>query len=319
MRAAVISELGGAPAVTDRLEPDDPGKALVELVAAALNPVDLAIAAGRFPAGSPPVPYVPGVEAVGTVVRSSRFAAGTRVYALGGGLGVATDGTFAERFLAADTALHEVPEGIDDVRAVAFGVPGLAAWLPLTWMTTVREGESVLVLGATGAVGSVAIQAAKLLGAGTVVGVGRNPERLARAKSYGADEALTTGPELAARLRAAFGERPPTLVLDGMWGEPIVAGLTVAAPGARILHIGQSAGPEATIPSGLVRGKQLLIHGFTDFAVPADAFARGYRELLAHVAAGRISLEIETVPLERIAEAWARQSRGEGMKLVVTR
>jgi NADPH2:quinone reductase len=318
MRAAVVTELGTPPVLTDRPEPDDPGKAVVELRAAALNPVDLAMAAGRFPIGSPPLPYVPGVEAVGTVVRSSRFPAGERVFAFGKGLGLATDGTFAERFLAPEDALYEVPGEIDDARAVAFGVPGLAAWLPLTWVTTVQAGEGVLVLGATGSLGSVAIQAAKLLGAGRVVGVGRNPERLARARAYGADETVEIGPDLAARIGAAFGDTPPAVVVDGLWGEPVAAALAACAPGARIVQLGQSAGPEATIPSGLVRGKQLRILGFTDFAVPADVLTKGYRELLGHVAAGRISLDVETLPLARLDEAWERQAQGEGVKLVLT-
>ena len=98
----------------------------------------------------------------------------------------------------------------------------------------------------------------------------------------------------------------------------MVAALAASAPGARIVHLGQSAGPEATIPSGLVRGKQLQILGFTDFAVPAEALAIGYQELLGHVAAGRISLEVETLPLDNVGEAWERQAHGEGVKLVLT-
>jgi NADPH2:quinone reductase len=318
MRAAVISELGSPPAVVERPEPDGSDKALVALRAAALNPVDIAVGAGRFPMGHPPLPYVPGVEGVGEVVRSARFAAGTRVYACGGGLGVGTDGTFADRFLAAETSLYEVPDGIDDARAVAFGTPGLAAWLPLTWLAPVREGDIVLVLGATGSVGTVAIQAAKLLGAAFVVAVGRNPERLERAKALGADAAVALGPDLGERLAEALGDRAPTLVLDGLWGEPLVTALGVAARGARIVHLGQSAGPEATVLSGPVRSKMLQILGYTNFGVPADVFRKGYESLLAEVAEGRISLDIETVPLDRVADAWQRQSAGEGVKLVLT-
>ena len=319
MRAASIAELGAAPSLTDHPEPEGDGLAVVELRAAALNPVDIAVGSGRFPAGHPTLPYVPGVEGVGIVVRSSRLSPGTRVYACGGGLGIATSGTFAERFAAPESALYEVPDAIDDVRAVAFGTPGLAAWLPLTWLAPVREGESVLVLGATGAVGSVAIQAAKLLGAGLVVAAGRSAERLERARSYGADASVELGPALADGLAEAFGDRPPTLVVDGLWGEPIVAGLAAAARGARIVHLGQSAGPEATIPSGLVRGKGLQILGYSNFSVPGEVFGRGLSELLGHVAAGRIALDVETLPLERVADAWQRQAAGGAPKLVLTR
>jgi NADPH:quinone reductase len=317
MRAAVISEIGSPPAIADRPEPDDPEKAIVEVRAAAVNPVDLTVGAGRFPLGHPPLPYVPGVEGVGTVVRSARFPEGTRVYACGGGLGIGVDGTFAERFAAPEAALYEVPGEIDDARAVAFGTPGVAAWLPLTWLAPVQEGESVLVLGATGAVGSVAIQTAKLRGAGFVIAAGRSADRLERANELGADVAVPLGPDFANELAAACGDRPPTLILDGLWSEPLVAALGVAAPGARIVHLGQSAGPDATVPSGPVRSKRLQILGYSNFAVPPDVFRAGYESLLAEVSAGRIVLEIETVPFDRVADAWQRQAAG-GTKFVLT-
>src|SRR5215469_7553142 len=135
MRAAVLTSYGAAPRTDELPEPiAGGGKAVVELLAAALNPADLAIASGTFPAGSPPLPYVPGIEGVGRVVESSRFAPGTRVWASGRGLGVAADGTFAERFAAADEALFAVPEEADDSVAAALGQVGLAAWMPLTWL-----------------------------------------------------------------------------------------------------------------------------------------------------------------------------------------
>ncbi|MBM3678632.1 MAG: zinc-binding alcohol dehydrogenase family protein, partial [Actinobacteria bacterium] len=144
MRAAVITEYGRPPAIAEREQPQGgDGKAIVELRAAALNPVDLAVASGTFPAGSPPVPYVPGAEGVGTVVESGRFAAGTRVWASGRGLGVLADDTFAERFAAADEVLVEVPEAASDELAAALGVAGLAGWLPVTWAAPVRAGETV--------------------------------------------------------------------------------------------------------------------------------------------------------------------------------
>lgn len=319
MRAAIIAEYQQAPRVGERTAPSSAEReALVELRAAALNPADLAIASGSFPAGSPPLPYVPGIEGVGTVVESARFAAGTRVWASGRGLGVGRDGTFAEQFLASDDVLVEVPAGADDVLAAAIGVVGLAAWLPLSWLAPVRPGETVLVLGATGNVGRVAAQAAKILGAGTVVAVGRDAERLERARELGADITVELGgDDFRERLAAAVGETAPTLVLDALWGAPLEAAATVAAPGARIVHVGQSAGPTATIVSGLVRGKQLQILGYSNFAVPLEVVAQGYSDLVGHAVAGRITIAAESVPLEQVADAWTRQAQGSDRKLVV--
>jgi len=319
MRAAVISEHRAPPSLVER---DDPpaaeGKAIIELRAAALNVADLAIASGSFPAGSPPLPYVPGIEGVGTVVRSERFSPGTRVWASGRGLGVATDGSFSERFAASDEVLVEVPAGIDDTIAAALGVVGLAAWLPLTWLARVRSDESVLVLGATGAVGSIAVQVAKILGAGRVVAAGRDATRLERARELGADAVVELeGDELAARLIAAFAGAPPTVVFDPLCGPPLQAATAAAGAGARIVQLGQSAGPAATVLSGQVRGKQLQILGYSNFAVPLDAVADGYRDLLAHAAAGRIKVDAETIPLAGVADAWGRQAQAAGTKLVL--
>jgi NADPH2:quinone reductase len=319
MRAAVISEHQAPPSLVER---DDPpaaeGKAMLELRAAALNVADLAIASGSFPAGSPPLPYVPGIEGVGTVVHSGRFSPGTRVWASGRGLGVATDGSLSERFAAPDEVLVEVPGGVEDMIAAALGVVGLAAWLPFSWLARVRPGESVLVLGATGAVGSIAVQAAKILGAGRVVAAGRDATRLERARELGADAVVALeGDELAARLIAAFAGAPPSVVFDPLFGPPLEAAIAAAGAGARIVHLGQSAGPMATLLSGLVRGKQLQILGYSNFAVPLDVVADGYRDLLDHAAAGRIRIDVEAIPLAGVAEAWARQARAAGTKLVL--
>jgi NADPH2:quinone reductase len=319
VRAALVSAYQAPAALGEHAEPQAAdGSAVVELRAAGLNPADLAIASGSFPAGSPSLPYVPGIEGVGTVVASARFAAGTRVWATGRGLGVAADGTFAERFAAADAALVEVPAGVDDVQAAALGVVGLAAWMPLAWLSPVRAGETVLVLGATGVVGSIAVQVAKLLGAGRVVAAGRDAGRLERARELGADAVVELGGEdVGERLAASVDGVPPTLVFDALWAAPLEAALSVAGAGGRILHVGQSAGPTAAIASGLVRGKQLQILGYSNFTVPAAELAKGYRDVLQHVVSGSIRLDIEAFPLDRVAEAWARQAQGPGTKLVL--
>lgn len=319
IRAAVISAHATPPGLAEKPAPEVPdGHALLELRAAALNPADIAIASGSFPAGSPPLPYVPGIEAVGTVVTSGRFAPGTRVWTSGRGLGVAYDGAFAERFTAVDASLVEVREGADDLVAAAFGVAGLAGWLPLTWAAQVRPGETVVVLGATGNVGAVAVQAAQLLGAGRVVGVGRDEVRLAELGALGADAVVSLGgDDVRERLAAATEGSPPTLVFDALWGAPLEMALAVAAPGARVVHVGQSAGPTATIASGLVRAKQLQIIGYTNFAVPDDVIAEGYAALVGHAVAGRIRLDIEAVALADVAEAWTRQQAGPATKLVL--
>ena len=270
-----------------------------------------------FPPGALRFRTSPGIEGVGRVVESSRFASGTRVWASGRGLGVAFDGSFSERFAAADEVLVEVPEQASDIVAAALGQVGLAAWMSLSWLAPVRPDETVLVLGATGNVGTVGVQAAKLLGAGRVVAAGRDEARLASLGELGVDAIVAIGDDFRERLAEAVGGTPPTLVLDTLCGPPLEAALALVAPGARIVHLGQSAAPTITLPSGLVRGKQLQLLGYSNFAVPLDALAQGYGEVVGHAAAGRIRLETEAVPLEGVAEAWARQAQGADVKLVL--
>jgi NADPH:quinone reductase-like Zn-dependent oxidoreductase len=293
VRAALVAELGRPPQVGEAPEPA--GDAL-EVLAAPLNPLDRAVAAGRFYGGHPPLPYVPGCECVG------RDSDGRVVWTFGGGLGLARDGALAERAVPGAVVV-EVPDGADPALAAALGIAGLAGWLPLAWRAPVREDDRVLVLGATGTVGSVAVQAAKLLGAAHVVAAGRDPGGLERALELGADEAIGLDDD--------FGE--PTYVFDPLCGEPLERAVAAAAPRARIVQLGQSAGPAATLTSAALRGKELELYGFSDFAVPAEVFWEHYRRLVGHAVAGEITLEVERVGLDDVASAWDRPG-----KLVVT-
>jgi NADPH2:quinone reductase len=299
VRAAQIAELGAIPTV---VETEDRGP--VEVLAVSLNPLDLAVAAGRFYGGHPDPPYVPGAEAVGRVD-------GRRLYMFGEGYGVKRDGFLAERTDFPEATGVPVPDGVEDGIAAATGVAGIAAWVPVAWRAEVRPGDRVLVLGATGTVGSIALQAARLLGAERVVAAGRDAEKLERARALGADATVQLeGPDLAERMRAACGGDGPTVVLDPLWGEPARAATDAAAPGARIVNLGQSAGPEATLTSAAVRGKQLVILGHANVAMTADERARAYGEVVEHVAAGRIRIEVEAFSLDDVAAAWSAQAAG---------
>ena len=299
MRAAQIAELSRPPEAVD-VEGGGP----IEIVAVALNPLDLAVAGGRFYGGHPPLPYVPGCEAIGR-------RDGERLYLFGEGWGTRRDGFLVERVDFPPSLAVPVPDGLDDAVAPACGIAGIAGWVPVAWRAPVRPGDRVLVLGATGTVGSVALQAARLLGAERVVAAGRNRARLRRALELGADAAVPLeGDDLPERLREACGEEGPTLVIDPLWGEPVNAAAEAAAPGARIVHVGQSAGPQATFASAAVRGKRLSILGHSNFALSPDERGQAYLEVAEHVAAGRIRIDVERFSLDRIAAAWVAQERG---------
>jgi NADPH:quinone reductase-like Zn-dependent oxidoreductase len=314
VRAALIEELGRPPEPRERDEPGaGGGEVLVEIDCVPLNPIDINVGAGRFYRGHPPVPFVPGSEAVGRVRRSGQL-----VWVNGGGLGVERDGCLAELVAAPESALVPVPDDADPAVAGACGVAGMAGWLPITWRAPVREGDRVLVLGATGTVGLVALQAAKLRGAARVVAAGRNLEGLERARRAGADEVVQLdGESLADRIQEAFGGDGPTYVLDPIWGEPVVAAMDAAALGARIVQLGQSAGATATIPSSFVRGKVLEIVGFSNFAVPGEVVEREYRTLVEHAMRGDVDVDVERVPFDQVADAWRRQADGSAARKLV--
>ena len=311
MRAALISELGRPPEVVDR--PNPSSEATFEISAVSLNPVDINVGAGRHFGGHPELPYVPGCEGVG------RGHDGTRVYLFGGGLGLSRDGLLAERAAAPADLGIPLPDAVSDEIAASCGIAGMAGWMPVAWRAPVRSNDCVLVLGATSTVGLVATQVAKLLGTKRVVGVGRNPERLERAAELGADATVNLEEDdLAGSFKEAAGGHGPTYIVDTLWGAPVVAAIQAAAPGWRLVQVGQSAGAEASLASAAIRGKMGELYGYNDFAVAKDEFREQYLRLVAHAAAGEIVFDNKTYPFERVAEAWQRQANGARAKIVVT-
>jgi NADPH:quinone reductase-like Zn-dependent oxidoreductase len=308
VRAAVLHE-HGVPRPDDFAAPQaGDGQAVVEVLVAGLNPVDVAICAGRFYAGAPPLPSVAGREGVGMLD-------GRRVYF---DAPILPYGAMAERALIDPQSTYDVPDGVPDAVAVALGISGLAAWLALTWRAELKAGEHVLVLGASGVLGQIAVQAAKSLGAARVVAAARSQQGLDHALALGADAAvaLDRSDDLPARLAQAADGRID-VVVDPLFGEPFVAAVNAASFGARIVQLGAAAGAEATVPSAPIRGKMLVIMGHTNFAVPQDVKREAYASLSALAAAGELKVETEPIALEHVAEAWQRLAAGSYRKIVL--
>jgi NADPH2:quinone reductase len=308
MRAAVLHEYGVPRA--DRFDDPKagPGQVVVDVLAAGVNPVDVAISAGRYFAGKPPLPSVAGREGVGTV-------AGERVYF---DAPIVPFGSMAERALVDAGSLYPLPDEVSDGVAVALGISGLAAWLALTWRAQLKPGEHVLVLAASGVLGQIAVQAAKLLGAGRVIAAARSPEGLERCLALGADATVNLSePDLATAFSDA-AEGHIDVVLDPLWGDPLVAALRAASFGARIVQIGQGAAAEATIPSAAIRGKMLVLMGHVNFGAPPEVKREAYARLLAAAARGEIVVDVDPFVLEDVAEAWRRLATGSHRKIVLT-
>lgn len=308
MRAAVLHE-HGVPRPDDFAEPQaGDGQAVVEVLVAGVNPVDVAICAGRFYAGPPPLPSVAGREGVGLLD-------GRRVYF---DAPILPYGSMAERTLIDPRATCDVPDGVEDGVAVALGISGLAAWLALTWRAELKPGEHVLVLGASGVLGQIAVQAARSLGAGRVVAAARSREGLQRCLERGADAAVELGG--AEDLPAGFAEAAHgriDVVVDPLFGEPFAAALNAASFGARIVQLGAGAGSESTVSSAPIRGKMLVVMGHTNFAAPPEVKRAAYASLSALAASGELEIETERIELERVQQAWERLQAGSHRKIVL--
>ncbi|HEX9097020.1 MAG TPA: zinc-binding dehydrogenase [Candidatus Dormibacteraeota bacterium] len=313
MRAAVIERYSDPPVLRDVPEPKADGANLVEVIAAPLNPVDLSIASGKFYAGSPPIPYVAGGEGIGRLLQNGR--AGPRVYFRA----ALPNGSLAERAVVNGAQTVAIPDNVPDGVAAALGTPGIAAYLALTRRAELRKGETVLVLGASGVLGAIAMQVARLLGAGRVIAGARNEQGLARSRELGAhatvDLKQTDG--LTDRIKEASGGQLQ-VVIDPVWGMPGVAALEAMSPHGRFVQLGAAAGPEATVKSGIVRGRYLSILGYSNFLVPWEEQAAAYRTLVEYAAAGKLKVEFEIMPLEAAPEAWKQQASSPHHKLVLS-
>ena len=314
MKAAVIDRVGAAPHATACTDPPPAtgNHVLVKVEAAALNAVDLHIAAGHHRAGAPQLPYVPGIETVGTIVAGPDQGLRVRA-AVPAGLVPGVNGGMAELLLTDRATCIPVPGGLDSAAAAAIGVVGTSADLSLR-RAGIQAGESVLVLGATGPLGTAFLQLARLAGAKRVIAAGRNPERLAQVPA--ADGVAVLGDEPLSERLASLGG-PVDLVVDPVWGPWAEPALACLKPGGRYLNVGAAAGDGTAFHVEWLRAAQLTLIGFSATrAEPADIIA-SYQHVAALATAGSLALPTATYPLEEATQARQAQASSPGKKIVV--
>ncbi len=309
MKAAQVTSYESPPEFAEIEGPaGGEGIDLVEIEVAGLNPIDLAIASGKFDAGAPPLPYVPGREGIGTAPDGRRIWFDGPAFPFGSMAEVAP--------VPSGTGIA-VPDGIGSADALAFGIAGMAAWLSLDWRGGLKAGETVLVLGASGSVGQIAVQAAKLMGAGRVVGAARSASGRELVSALGADEVVDTGDEdLTSRIQEAGGGGVD-LIIDNLWGEPAAKALLALNVNGRLVQVGNSAGKESAIKAGPMRGVAASILAHRNFHAPLETQQAAFERMCRHFMDGELKIEVETVALEDIADAWRRQAASPGHKLVL--
>ncbi|TCC31029.1 quinone oxidoreductase family protein [Kribbella speibonae] len=310
MRAAVLHTHGEPPSHAEHPDPVvGDGVSVVRVTAAPIVPLDLLCASGTSYFGPPALPYVPGVQGVGVVEESATVAPGTRVFfATSAGM-AAGDGSFAERAAVPDADLIVLEAPVRDAAVAAIGLSGVAGWMMLTWRARMQVGERVLVLGGGGAVGQVAIGAARVLGASQVVAVVRSDASRERALSAGADEVVALSTDVD-ELTGRLGAPTYDVVVDSVFGVAATAASRVLAPGGRLVNLGGSSNDEAVFSSAVLRSKSASILGYTNNALTADQRRDALTAVLQHAATGEITVAYETVTLAEVASAWNRQTTG---------
>ncbi|MGN6792292.1 MAG: quinone oxidoreductase family protein [Streptosporangiaceae bacterium] len=310
MRAAVLHGHGQPPEYGRHPLPRRAaGQALIRVTAAPVNPLDLLCASGVSYFGAPALPYVPGTQGVGVIEQADTFPPGERVW-FSGSAGMAPgDGTMAEYCVADERAILALPDSVSDDLVAALGLSAIAALMALTWRGGLQPGEHVLVLGASGTVGQVGIQVARLHGAGRVIAACRDAHGRQRATELGAHAVVDlTGDDpaqLASRLAEATAGRLD-LVLDPVWGVPAEAATSVLSPGGRLVNLGSAAGQQANLSSATLRSSVLSVLGYTNNGLSAEQKAAALAEILGHAAQGRIDTDREMLPLAEIGSGWER-------------
>ena len=317
MHAAVVRSFDHPPRYEsyDTPEPVGPDEALVDVLAVGLHPRVRTGAAGRHYSSSGTLPMIPGVDGVG------RLPDGRRVYF------VASDdvrGSLAEQTVVDVRRTIPLPERVDSNKIAAAMNPAMSAWVALRRRVPLEPGQSVLVLGATGNAGGMAVQVAKRLGAGLVVAAGRNQQRLQALSELGADAVVPLDDDVGGtteRLAAAAAE--VDIVIDYLWGEPaaiaIMALLRARADRSRAMdwiQIGAMAGPTMELPSVALRSANLRIQGNGQGAVSTQSYLAELPSLIDEIDAGTLEVEALPAPLADVEAIWSVPD-APGVRIVV--
>ena len=320
MHAAVLHTIGTAPKYEDFPEPvigDKDGDVIVHVHAASLKPVDKQMASGSHYASGGTLPRVCGSDGVGHLENGQRvFFGGPR----------SPHGAMAQRAVVPRAFTFPVPENVNDETAAALPNPGISAWLSLAYRAKLAPGENVLILGATGVTGKLAVKIAKLLGAARVVAAGRNQQALQSLLDLGAGATISlTLP--AAELSEAFareaGKSGFQVVIDYVWGQPAEAFLTAMTrkefaliqSETRFVQIGESASPTITLPAAVLRSTAITIMG-TAGIPPREILVEAFQQVMAHAAKGELKIDTEKVPLADVENAWQREQAGRRLVII---
>lgn len=311
MKAAVVNVLGQAPQYQDFTDPvAGEGEAILEMRAAGLHPIVKARASGQHYSDKGQVPTIPGIDGVGMLED------GSLAYCLAAR---PPYGTMAERTVVVRSKCIPLPSGLDPAQAAAIANPGMSAWLSLKLRAALAPGETVLVMGATGVAGKLAVQAARYLGARKVIAAGRNLQTI---EGLGADVQIGLAePEeaISAAFAAQIADGGIDVIIDYLWGRPTELLLGALAKGfrpeatrrTRLVEVGESAGKTIALPGAILRSVDLTLSGSGFGSVPMDQIFSAIPTLFTLAADGHLKVAMEPVPLAEVEQAWSRLEKGK--------
>jgi NADPH:quinone reductase-like Zn-dependent oxidoreductase len=318
LKAAIVTGPGQTPEYGDFDDPEPKaGYELVTVAASALSHAAKAMAAGAHYASAGIYPKVAGIDGTG------RTTGGQRVYFT---MPQAPFGAMAERVLVPAGNCVALPDDLDHVAAAAIANPGISSVAALTARAALRAGETVLVHGATGAAGTLAVQLARHLGAGKVIAAGRDAAALERAAALGADvtiSLLQDAGTVEAALAEQFSGDGVDVVLDYLYGqraETLLAAIGrtrgISRP-VRYVVVGGLERQEITLPSAVLRAAPLAVMGSGIGSVPFTEFTSAAGVVLRAAVPERLHIDTTTVPLAEVNQGWNKNT-GKSRVVFVT-
>nr|WKF60750.1 2-haloacrylate reductase [Paraburkholderia busanensis] len=304
MKAAIVNAAGGAPVYADFAQPEAAdGLRVVHVTASSLSHVTRSRAAGSHYSSTGAFPFVAGVDGTG------RLDDDRRVYFF---KPRAPFGAMAEQSLVADSHCIALPGTLDDVTAAALAIPGMSSWAALVERARFVAGETVLVNGATGTSGRLAVQIARHLGAARIVATGRNAAALEALKQAGADVTISleqSEADMNRAFEAAFRDGVD-VVLDYLWGASARALLIAAAKASaddrpvRVVQIGAISGAEMALPSAVLRSADITLLGSGIGSVPLARLFATLKAVFDAAGPAGLRVEAKAVPLAELAVHW---------------
>jgi NADPH2:quinone reductase len=316
MQAAVVNVLGEAPKYQSFPNPVvQEGEVLIKVRAAGLHQIVKLVASGAHYSSGGGLPAVPGVDGVGTLPDGRRvyFGGARRPW-----------GTMAELAAAPAGWTVPLPDGIDDIHAAAIANPGMSAWVSMKVRAELAPGETVLILGATGVAGQLAIQTARILGAKRVIAAGRNVEALSGA-DVDAVIGLAEPEEAISEALAKEVVNGIDVVIDYVWGRPAELTLEALAKGfkatathaTRFIQVGSMAGKNINLPAEVLRSVDLTLKGSGFGSASLETIFAAIPQLFEQAAAGKLTVDVEPVPLAEVESAWNRVEKGRRIVFTV--